>query len=95
MLLTGHPAATSAKAQGGKRFSKSRPYHAKVVAVQGLCQVQHKDDKDTFRVEFDLGESGLTYLPGDAVGIYPSNCTQVRTSVCRTDAWVSYCAYHP
>lgn len=29
-----------------------------------------------FRVEFDLGDSGLTYIPGDALGIYPSNCPE-------------------
>lgn len=27
-------------------------------------------------MEFDLGDSGLTYIPGDALGIYPSNCPQ-------------------
>ncbi len=27
-----------------------------------------------FRVEFELGTSGLTYTPGDALGIYPRNC---------------------
>lgn len=25
-------------------------------------------------MEFDLGDSGLTYTPGDALGIYPRNC---------------------
>ncbi|KAK2080572.1 hypothetical protein QBZ16_000426 [Prototheca wickerhamii] len=27
----------------------------------------------TVRVEFDLGDSNLTYVPGDAVGVWPSN----------------------
>ena len=41
-------------------------------------QVSGKDDKNTFRVELDLGDSGLAYLPGDALGIYPTNSSKVR-----------------
>lgn len=48
-----------------------------VVAVESLCQLASPDDKDTIRVEVDLGESGLQYIPGDALGVYPLNCTQV------------------
>ena len=46
---------------------------------RSLIQVSGKDDKNTFRVEFDLGDSGLAYLPGDALGIYPTNSTKVRS----------------
>lgn len=30
------------------------------------------------RVEISLGESGLQYLPGDALGVWPSNDPQAR-----------------
>lgn len=60
-----------------RRWGKSRPFMGQVVAVEGLCQLASSDDKDTIRVEVDLGESGLQYTPGDALGVYPLNCTQV------------------
>lgn len=67
-------------AAGPKPWGKSRPFPSSVVAVEGLCNVSGKDDKNTIRVEFDLGDSGLAYLPGDALGIYPTNGSEV--SVC-------------
>lgn len=48
-----------------------------VVAVEGLCTLASADDKNTIRVEVDLGESGLEYVPGDALGVWPSNSPQV------------------
>ncbi|MEW5309841.1 MAG: hypothetical protein WDW38_001692 [Sanguina aurantia] len=59
-----------------RRFGKSRPFAATVLATQGLCNLSSTLDKNTVRVEFDLEGSGLTYLPGDALGIYPSNPAQ-------------------
>ncbi len=60
-----------------KRWGKSRPYFGTIVASEGLCNISGKDDKDTIRVEIDLGISGLSYLPGDALGILPLNCYEV------------------
>ena len=50
----------------------------RVVAVEGLCTLAAADDKNTVRVEIDLGDSGLEYAPGDALGVWPSNCPQAR-----------------
>ena len=61
-----------------KRWGKQRPYYGRVVAIEGLCNITSSDDKDTIRVEVDLGDSALTYIPGDALGILPTNCPQVR-----------------
>ena len=63
-----------------RRWGKSRPYFGSIVASQGLCSIASKDDKDTIRVEIDLGDSGLTYMPGDALGIIPLNCHEVAFS---------------
>lgn len=60
-----------------KGWSRSRPFMARITAVESLCNVQNAADKDTIRIEFDLGDSGLTYIPGDAVGIWPSNDSKV------------------
>lgn len=53
---------------------------AAVVAAEGLCKIKSSADKDTIRVEIDVGESGLEYDPGDALGIYASNAPEVRGS---------------
>jgi sulfite reductase (NADPH) flavoprotein alpha-component len=53
----------------------------RVVAVEGLCTLSAADDKNTVRVEVDLGDSGLRYTPGDALGVWPSNCPQVGGSL--------------
>ena len=71
-------AATGSADSSSKRYSKSKPYYARVVAVDPLCQISSKADKETIRVELELEESGLTYLPGDALGIYPTNNSKVK-----------------
>jgi sulfite reductase alpha subunit-like flavoprotein len=40
-----------------------------LITPPSLC----RNDKNTFRVEFDLGDSGMSYLPGDALGIFAIN----------------------
>ena len=54
-------------------YSKSRPYVAEIVAVSNLCSITGTDDKNTIRVDIDLGDSGLTYQPGDSLGVWPQN----------------------
>jgi sulfite reductase (NADPH) flavoprotein alpha-component len=78
-----------------KRWGKSRPYYAHVAAVEGLCHVSSKADKDTVRVEFDLGDSGLEYLPGDALGIYATNAVEVSTrGYCCCSAPLLLCGWY-
>ncbi|KAK9832619.1 hypothetical protein WJX81_004423 [Elliptochloris bilobata] len=83
--LSGVPLAPAAAAMAPapkakqRRWGKARPYSACVIAVESLCQPQPlraAEAKDTVRAELDLGDSGLSYAPGDALGIYPSNCPQ-------------------
>lgn len=38
-----------------------------------LTAVTHASDKETIHFELDLGESELTYIPGDSLGVYPIN----------------------
>ena len=52
---------------------KARPFSATLVAKQGLCVLDGPNDKDTVRLEFDIRGSGLDYLPGDALGVFPTN----------------------
>ena len=75
--VEGTPAAIAGTdAAPTKRWGKARPYLGTVLAMEGLCAVRAADDKDTVRVEIDLGDSGLRYEPGDALGIYPRNCPE-------------------
>lgn len=55
------------------KWGKSRPYPAKLVSVERLCQIQRDTDKDTICVQLSVGDSGLCYEPGDALGVYPAN----------------------
>ncbi|GIL73126.1 hypothetical protein Vretimale_4732 [Volvox reticuliferus] len=67
------PSAGAEKGPGPKKWSRSRPFSGTVLALDGLCVLKDADDKNTVRMEVDLGNSGITYLPGDALGLYPSN----------------------
>jgi len=78
--VTGSSSSGSSAAAAG--YSKSKPYYARVVSVEGLCVLRNADDKDTVRLELQLGPEavaagGLSYSPGDALGIWPSNPPQV------------------
>jgi len=71
---TGHlDLGKTSAVESGPRWGKNNPYPGRVLAIEGLCHLENADDKDTVRVEIDLGDSNITYLPGDALGIYPSN----------------------
>jgi sulfite reductase (NADPH) flavoprotein alpha-component len=69
------PAATDADA----KYSKKNPFPALVLTSRNLNapgsakQVQH--------VEFDLGDSGLTYEAGDALAVIPQNCPALVADV--------------
>jgi hypothetical protein len=67
-------------AHATKRWTKMRPFAARVVAVEALCTITDPADRNTVRVEIDLGDSGLTYTPGDALGIWPVNSPQARVA---------------
>jgi sulfite reductase (NADPH) flavoprotein alpha-component len=64
--------AAAAEVATEARFSRKNPFPAPVLTSRTLNaagsakQVQH--------VEFDLGESGLIYEAGDALGVMPHNC---------------------
>lgn len=51
-----------------------------VVKLEPLTQLVDASDRQTLRVELDLADSGLTYVPGDALGFHPSNDPQVGVS---------------
>ena len=55
-----------------RTYDKFNPFPARLIAATRLNA--HGSEKDTRHVAFDLAGSGLTYKPGDALGVYPENC---------------------
>jgi sulfite reductase (NADPH) flavoprotein alpha-component len=53
-------------------YSKTHPYHARLLINQKLSG--EGSGKDVRCFGFDLGDSGLTYEAGDALGVWPTNC---------------------
>jgi sulfite reductase (NADPH) flavoprotein alpha-component len=51
--------------------SKTNPFAAEVTANGKLTS--ERADSETFHVEFSLGNSGITYEPGDALAVVPEN----------------------
>ena len=56
---------------GESEYTKQNPYTAEVLVSQKITG--RDSDRDVRHVEIDLGESGLTYQVGDALGVWFSN----------------------
>ncbi|MES2467530.1 MAG: sulfite reductase subunit alpha [Verrucomicrobiota bacterium] len=74
--LAAAPAATPfdeiEKEPAAPLWSKKKPYPAKLLTNRLLNT--EGSGKEVRHFEIDLGDSGLTYEAGDALGIMPSNC---------------------
>ena len=51
--------------------TKADPFAAEITELQNLNS--SRSDKQTFHVELSLAGSGITYQPGDAIGVLPQN----------------------
>src|ERR1700761_3648033 len=58
-----------AKAHAAK-YTRNQPYISRVVTNQRLTGPE--SEKETIHIELEI-EDGMTYTPGDAVGIIPTN----------------------
>ncbi|WP_350998036.1 assimilatory sulfite reductase (NADPH) flavoprotein subunit [Shewanella sp. TB7-MNA-CIBAN-0143] len=61
----------TASVAGESEYTKQNPYTAEVLVSQKITG--RGSDRDVRHVEIDLGESGLTYQVGDALGVWFSN----------------------
>lgn len=52
-------------------YSKSHPFEAEITALVNLNS--SRSDKETIHAELSLAGSGLTFEPGDSIGIVPEN----------------------
>ena len=64
-------AAGASKTKDKSGFSKTNPYFADVSLNVNLSG--EGSAKENRHIEIELGDSGLTYEPGDALGVYPLN----------------------
>ena len=60
-------------------YDKSNPFEAEITELVNLNG--SRSEKQTFHVELDLSGSGITYQPGDALGVVPVNDSTVVEAV--------------
>ncbi|MBL4966433.1 assimilatory sulfite reductase (NADPH) flavoprotein subunit [Bacillus halotolerans] len=65
------PAAAAAPQTGESAYSRTNPFRAEV--LENLNLNGRGSNKETRHVELSLEGSGLTYEPGDSLGVYPEN----------------------
>jgi sulfite reductase (NADPH) flavoprotein alpha-component len=73
------PKAPVSPSHSAGTYSRKNPYAARLVEARPLNKMG--SDKDTRHVVFDLKGSGLSYKPGDAMGLWPENCIDVVTEI--------------
>lgn len=63
-------------------FGRDNPFRAEVLASQ---RITGRDaQKDVRHIELSLADSGLTYSPGDALGVWPQNPPQLVNELLQT-----------
>jgi sulfite reductase (NADPH) flavoprotein alpha-component len=68
--MTESTAPTAAAAGHAAKYTRNQPYLSKVLTNYRLTGPE--SEKETIHIELEL-EEGMTYTPGDAVGIIPTN----------------------
>ena len=66
-------------------FSRTNPFPAKVLKNDNLNG--ESSNKETRHIELSLKGSGLSYLPGDALGIVPENDPELVNSIIKEMNW--------
>ena len=62
-------------------YNKKNPYSSALLVNQVLTE---GSDKETRHFEFSLQGSGLTYEPGDSLGVVPTNCPELIDDLLQT-----------
>ncbi|WP_430971895.1 assimilatory sulfite reductase (NADPH) flavoprotein subunit [Sunxiuqinia rutila] len=75
-------AAVPATAKGGEEYSKKNPFKASVL---DKVRITGRDsDKEVYHLEFGLEGSGITYEPGDALGVIAQNPPQLVKEIIKS-----------
>jgi sulfite reductase (NADPH) flavoprotein alpha-component len=65
------PVQAAVPKAGGSVYSRTNPFYAEV--LENLNLNGRGSNKETRHIEISLEDSGLTYEPGDSLGIFPKN----------------------
>lgn len=68
-------------------WTREQPYAAELILNQRITATAPEraaSDKDIRHVELDLGDSGLLYEPGDALGVWPRNPSALVEALLQT-----------
>lgn len=68
---TAAPAPAAAPQAGDSVYTRSNPFHAEV--LENINLNGRGSNKETRHLELSLEGSGLTFEPGDSLGVYPEN----------------------
>jgi sulfite reductase (NADPH) flavoprotein alpha-component len=68
-----------------KPFSRTNPFRAKVLKNSNLNGTG--SNKETRHIELSLKDSGLSYNPGDALGVVPANDPELVASLLEVMGW--------
>ncbi|CAF0700835.1 diflavin oxidoreductase [Candidatus Methylacidithermus pantelleriae] len=77
--------ARAAREDVSGKYHRNHPFLATVVRNIPLTSLQA--GKETRHIEISLEGSGLTYLSGDALGVFPRNCPLLVTEILDAKGW--------
>jgi sulfite reductase (NADPH) flavoprotein alpha-component len=66
-------------------YSRTNPFQAKI--LKNINLNEEGSSKETRHIEFSLEGSGLSYVPGDALGIVPSNDPELVDAILEEMKW--------
>jgi len=79
------PAPAAAPQAGESSYSRTNPFRAEV--LENLNLNGRGSNKETRHVELSLEGSGLTYEPGDSLGVYPENDPELIDQLLKEMNW--------
>lgn len=81
----GIPVTAPIDAGGEPQYSRSNPFYAEV--LENLNLNGRGSDRETRHMELSLEGSGLTYEPGDSLGVYPENHPELVAELIEAMGW--------
>ncbi|WP_199093089.1 assimilatory sulfite reductase (NADPH) flavoprotein subunit [Sporosarcina sp. P1] len=78
-------ASVEVEASSSTQYSRTNPFKAEV--LENINLNGRGSNKETRHIEISLEGSGLTYKPGDSVGIFPTNNSDLVDKIIRLGNW--------
>ncbi|WNS46838.1 assimilatory sulfite reductase (NADPH) flavoprotein subunit [Paenibacillus sp. MMS20-IR301] len=84
--LAGEAVQAAEKAEAlESAYSRNHPFHAEV--LENLNLNGRGSDRETRHLELSLAGSGITFEPGDSLGVYPENHPQLVEDIIAAMGW--------